>query len=91
VAVTVERTILSELGGGCVAPLGVHANLQGEVVTTSVRVLSQDGTDEIRATRDLPVERHAATATEFAADLAAEGARELIDEAKRDQPDDAKR
>jgi len=91
VAVTVERTILSELGGGCVAPLGVHATVQGEVVTTSVRVLSRDGTEERRETRDLPVEAHPQAAAEFAADLAAEGARDLIDEAKRDQPDDAKR
>ncbi len=91
VATTVERTILAELGGGCVAPLGVHASLQGEVVTTSVRVLSQDGTEDIRETRDLPVERHATAAAEFAADLAADGARDLIDEAKREQPDDAKR
>jgi hydroxymethylbilane synthase len=91
VETTVERTVLGELGGGCVAPLGVYARLQGEVVTTSVRVLAQDGSEEVSATRDIPVERHAEAAATFAEDLADQGARRLIDEAKRDQPDDAKR
>jgi hydroxymethylbilane synthase len=91
VETTVERTVLAELGGGCVAPVGVYARLQGEVVTTAVRVLSQDGTEEVVETRDLPVERHAEAARALAADLAEEGARELVDAAKRDQPDDAKR
>ena len=91
VETTVERTVLAELGGGCVAPVGVYARLQGEVVTTAVRVLSQDGTEEVAETRDLPVERHAEAARALAADLAEDGARELVDAAKRDQPDDAKR
>jgi len=91
VAATVERTVLAELGGGCVAPIGVHARLKGEVVSTAVRVLSQDGTEEVTATRDLPVERHAESARAFAADLADRGGAELIERARRDQPDGPKR
>jgi hydroxymethylbilane synthase len=91
VETTVERTILSELGGGCVAPVGIHAKLQGSVVTTTVRVLSRDGTAEVRDTRELPVQDHAEAAVAFAADLAAEGATDIIDQARREDPDDAKR
>jgi hydroxymethylbilane synthase len=91
VAVTVERTILAELGGGCVAPMGVHARLQGEVVLTAVSVLAQDAGRTVTATRELPVERHAGAARAFAADLADRGAAELVEEAKRDQSDGAKR
>ena len=91
VETTVERTILAELGGGCVAPVGIYARLQGEVVTTTVRVLAQDGSEEIGATRDLPVARHAEAAREFAAELAEQGAKRLIQEARRDEPDEAKR
>ncbi len=91
VAATVERTVLAELGGGCVAPIGVHARLKGEVVSTAVRVLSQDGTEEVAATRDLPVERHVETARALAADLADRGGAELIERARRDQPDGPKR
>ncbi len=91
VATTVERTVLGELGGGCVAPIGVCARLQGEVVLTSVRVLSQDGREEVAATRELPVERHAEAASALAADLADRGGADLIEQAKRDQPDGPKR
>ncbi|MFB6183295.1 MAG: hydroxymethylbilane synthase [Haloarculaceae archaeon] len=82
VVTTVERTILAELGGGCVAPLGIHAVLRGRVVHTTVRVLSRDGTEEVSATRDLPVERHATAAREFAADLAEQGAAALVEQAR---------
>ena len=91
VEVTVERTVLAELGGGCVAPVGVYARLQGEVVTTAVRVLSRDGTEEVGETRELPVEDHAEAAAEMAADLAAEGAADLVSRARREEPDDPKR
>jgi len=91
VETTVERTILAELGGGCVAPVGIHARLQGDVVSTTVRVLSQDGRREVRDTRELPVEEHAEAAAAFAADLADEGAAALVEEARRAESDDAKR
>jgi hydroxymethylbilane synthase len=88
---TVERTVLDELGGGCIAPIGVHAVLQGAVVHTVVRVLSQDGSEEVAAVRDLPADHHRRAAREFARDLADQGAADLIEQARRDEPDDAKR
>jgi len=83
VETTVERTILAELGGGCVAPIGIHATLEGGVVHTNVRVLSQDGTETVQVGRDLPVERHIDAARELAAELAEQGAADLIAAAKR--------
>ena len=91
VETTVERVVLDELGGGCVAPVGIHARLQGKYVTTSVRVLARDGSEEVAASRELPVERHAEAAREFAADLAERGAADLIQAARREEPDEAKR
>jgi len=84
---TVERIVLEELGGGCVAPLGIHAVLQGRSIRTRVRVLSQDGTEEVSATRDVPVDRHVDGAKSFAADLADQGAKELIAAAKKELDD----
>jgi len=84
VETTVERTILGTLGGGCVAPVGIHAVTRGEYVHTRVRVLSQDGTEEVAAARDLPVERHPAAARDLAEELADEGAADLIDRARRE-------
>lgn len=84
VAVTVERTILGDLNGGCVAPIGVSAMVQGEHVHTRVRVLSTDGTEEVADTRDLPIRSHAKAAEEFAADLADRGAADLIEAARKE-------
>ncbi|WP_128903738.1 hydroxymethylbilane synthase [Halorubrum amylolyticum] len=84
VAVTVERTILGELNGGCVAPIGVSALVQGEHVHTRVRVLSTDGTEEVADTRDLSIRSHAKAAEEFAADLADRGAADLIEAAREE-------
>ena len=84
VETTVERTVLETLGGGCVAPVGIYAVLQGEYVHTRVRVLSQDGTEAVEATRDLPVERHAGAAVELAEELADRGAADLVERARRE-------
>ncbi|ARS89787.1 hydroxymethylbilane synthase [Natrarchaeobaculum aegyptiacum] len=84
VETTVERTLLAELGGGCIAPIGIFAVLQGEYVHASVTVFDRDGEESVIASRDLPVETHAAAAREFASDLADRGAAELIERAERD-------
>ena len=84
VETTVERRMLAELGGGCIAPIGIHAVVQGPYVHTSVQVLGGDGAEIIAGTRDLDVERHTQEADEFAADLAARGAADLIEAARRE-------
>jgi len=84
VETTVERTVLGTLGGGCVAPIGIYAIVQGEHVQTTVRVLSQDGTEEIEASRELPAERHPEAARSFAEELADRGAKDLIARARRE-------
>ena len=82
VETTVERTILSELGGGCIAPIGVYATLQGSYVHVTARVLSGDGQREVAAKRDLPVDDHVTAAAAFADSLADRGADDLISEAR---------
>ncbi|WP_418282017.1 hydroxymethylbilane synthase [Halorubrum sp. DTA98] len=88
VATTVERTVLAELNGGCIAPIGVSALVQGGYVHTRVRVLSTDGTEEVADTRDLPIGSYATAAEEFASDLAERGAAELIDRAREEAGSD---
>jgi len=84
VETTVERAILAELGGGCIAPVGIHAIVQGEYVHAEVQVFEESGDDLVGGSRDLPVERHREAAREFARDLADRGARELIEDARAD-------
>ncbi|MFC6837342.1 hydroxymethylbilane synthase [Halomarina ordinaria] len=84
VTTTVERTVLKHLGGGCIAPIGVYARLRGEQVDVVARVLSTDGTEEVRESRSLPVEDHHTAARRFAEDLRERGAADLVDAAREE-------
>ncbi|MFP9190173.1 hydroxymethylbilane synthase [Natronosalvus vescus] len=88
VETTVERTILAELGGGCIAPIGIYAVVQGAYVHASVQVFDQDGEKSVVGSRDLPIESHADAASEFATDLADRGAADLIAAARGDDAGD---
>lgn len=91
VETTAERIVLAELGAGCIAPIGVYAVIRGEQVHITAQVLSQDGSDVVAATRDLPIEDYVTAARSFAADLAERGARELIQVARTDEPSEGMR
>ncbi len=84
VETTVERIVLAELGAGCIAPMGVHAVIRGEVVHVEAQVLGRDGETQVAASRDLPVRDYVEEARAFAADLADRGADELIQAARTD-------
>ncbi|MFB9805317.1 hydroxymethylbilane synthase [Haladaptatus pallidirubidus] len=84
VETTVERTILRKLNGGCIAPIGVHAIIQGENVHVEVQVFSQDGSELISLKRDVPIQTHVTGAKKVAEELADKGARELIAEARKE-------
>lgn len=85
VAVTTERTVMAELGGGCIAPIGVYATVRGPTVNVVAQVLAADGDETLTESREIPVEHHREGAKELAADLADRGARTLIEEATADQ------
>ena len=84
VETTTERVVLSELDGGCIAPIGVHAVVQGEHVHVEAAVFGTEGEREVTGTRDLPVEEYLGAARAFAADLRERGAADLIAEARVD-------
>ena len=56
-AVTAERAVLAELGGGCQVPLGAHATLSpdGQTVRLVAVVASLDGIQLVRVERKGPV------------------------------------
>jgi len=84
VEVTTERVVLEELGGGCIAPIGVHALVQGETVRTAVQVFSRDGSEQVGETRELDAERYAEEARGLAADLRDRGAADLVENARKE-------
>lgn len=83
VAATVERTILSGLGGGCIAPIGINAIVQGDIVRTRVQVLSSSGEHAVQASRDLPIESYLEASNDLVDHLADEGAVDLIEAAAK--------
>ena len=89
VAATAERTVLGTLGGGCIAPIGVHARVQGEYVNVRVQVFDADGDERVEGTRDLPIRDHADAAVAFAEDLRERGAADLVEAAREAADDDA--
>jgi len=79
-AVTAERAVLAELGGGCQVPLGAHATLSpdGQTVRLVAVVASLDGTRLVRVEREGPVTRAASLGRSAARALLRGGAAEIL-------------
>lgn len=79
-AVTAERTVLGALEGGCQVPMGIHATIEGDVISVHAFVASLDGSRFVEATAvgaaDAPVE----VANRVVDELTAKGAREILSE-----------
>ena len=78
-AVTAERTLLAELRGGCLAPVGAWARLAdgGQLLLDAV-VLSLDGRQRLLATGSAALDEAESLGCCVAADLLSQGAAELI-------------
>jgi len=83
---TAERIVLEGVGGGCIAPIGVHGVVRGEYVHVDAQVLDVDGSETVDLSRDLPVDSYAEKARAFAETLVDRGAQELIERAKSAAP-----
>ena len=77
----VERTIMETLGGGCLVPLGVFAQLQGDSVSVTAEVLSFDGQRTVRLADHLLVENYDRGSRAFARRIKESGGEALIAEA----------
>ncbi len=86
VETTVERRIMAAIGGGCIAPIGIHAVIQGEQIQTQIQVLERDGSDGIKTTRQLRIDAYLDEAAALADELRKLGAHEIIERARREGP-----
>jgi hydroxymethylbilane synthase len=77
----VERNIMETLGGGCLVPLGVFAQLQGDSVSVTAEVLSLDGQRTVRLADHIPVENYDRGSRAFALRMKENGGEALIAEA----------
>ncbi|MFB6187703.1 MAG: porphobilinogen deaminase, partial [Halobacteriaceae archaeon] len=83
VETTVERTILKEVGGGCIAPIGIHAYMKGDVIHVNAVILDQSGDTELRVTREIDVDKYESESLEIADELVDKGGKQLIERAKQ--------
>jgi len=77
--ITAERAVLSALGGGCQAPMGAHAYIDGETLIVIALIISPDGTHKIRHSNHGPVGDAAALGHALALRLLREGGKEILD------------
>ena len=77
-AVLAERTMLSALQGGCLAPIAAHGRVEEERLKLTGRVVSPDGAGKLEVTRTGDRADPIALGRRVADELLAEGAAELI-------------
>jgi len=78
----IERKILETVGGGCVVPMAVHADVQGRTARVLTEVLSLDGRRFVRLDEKISLDNdYLEDAAEMGRRLMAMGGRELVEEA----------
>lgn len=79
---TAERTVVALLQASCMTPLGVHARVDGELLTIEAFVGLPDGSEWLRDRLEGSAEEPTLAGAELAQRLLAAGARELLDRAE---------
>lgn len=77
----IERRILEAVGGGCIVPMAVHANVEGRKARVVAEVLSLDGKRFVRLDETVCAEGSEEQSLELGRRLIEMGGRELVDEA----------
>jgi hydroxymethylbilane synthase len=77
----VERIIMETLGGGCLVPLGIFAQLKGDSVSVTAEVLSLDGQRAVRLADRISIENYDHDSRAFALRIKENGGETLIAEA----------
>lgn len=79
-AVTAERFVLGALEGGCQVPMGIHAEIDGDVMDLCAFVASLDGTKYVEARAKGDANDPKGLGQVVVDDLVGKGARQILDE-----------
>lgn len=79
-AVTAERFVLGALEGGCQVPMGIHAEIDGDVMDLCAFVASLDGTKCVEARAKGDADDPKGLGQVVVDDLVGKGARQILDE-----------
>jgi hydroxymethylbilane synthase len=80
---TVERAVVSLLDAGCATPIGVHAQVDGELIVADAFVGLPDGSEWIRDRVEGDSTEPMALGAQLAQRLLAAGARDILDRAEK--------
>jgi len=78
-AVTAERAVLAALGGGCQAPIGSHAYIDGETLIVVGAVVSPDGAQVVRRRTHGSTADPVSVGRSLAEQLLSAGGKEILD------------
>jgi hydroxymethylbilane synthase len=78
-AVTAERAVLAALGGGCQAPIGCHAYLDGETLIVVAAVVSPDGAQVVRRRIHGSIADPVSVGRALAEQILSAGGKEILD------------
>jgi hydroxymethylbilane synthase len=80
----IERKILEAVGGGCIVPMAVHADVKDGKARVVAEVLSLDGSRFVRLDESIPIEDgYIRKASDLGRRLVDKGGGELVEEAVR--------
>jgi hydroxymethylbilane synthase len=79
-AVTAERALLAQLGGGCQVPIGAHARIVDGVLHIDAVVVSPEGDAIVRLGSAGPVSDAASIGAALGEELLAAGGREILED-----------
>lgn len=84
ISTEIERSILSQLHGGCSIPLGVYCEVEGDVVSLIAVISNIDATKYVRKTAKFTISESVEVAERIARELLEEGGREILDSIRTD-------
>jgi hydroxymethylbilane synthase len=79
-ALTAERALVKELGGGCQMPIGAYAEVSGDRLALTAIVISVDGQQEARAAVEGAVADAATIGAQAASQVLLSGGRDILSE-----------
>jgi hydroxymethylbilane synthase len=79
-AVTCERAVLAELGGGCQVPIGAYAEVHGDRLSVRAIVVATDGSRIVRVTGEGPASEAARLGSELGQELLSRGGAQILEE-----------
>ncbi|NQU26544.1 MAG: hydroxymethylbilane synthase [Candidatus Nealsonbacteria bacterium] len=82
-SVDAERSLLSALQGGCLAPIAALGRVENDVLQLAGRVLSLDGKQMLAATLSGPPSEAVQLGIRLADDLLSQGAAELVSQSRK--------